>query len=64
MLNWSKLTDWRSFMNPEITPDLSEAQPEKLLPWHQPEVQRLTVSLDTSFNQGSNTDLNGGSTLG
>ena len=43
-------------MNTEITPVLSETQPEELLPWHKPEVQRLTVSLDTASNVGSFSD--------
>jgi hypothetical protein len=34
------------------------AQPEieDRLPWHKPQVRRLTVSLDTAFEAGSDTD--------
>jgi hypothetical protein len=31
------------------------------LPWHKPEITRLQVSLDTRFEEGSNTDGYGGS---
>ena len=43
-------------MSPEITPILSEAQPEELLPWHKPEDKRLSVSLDTANCFGSGID--------
>ncbi len=46
-------------MNTEITPNLSEAQPQELLPWHKPEVQRITVSLDTANGTGSGVDGGG-----
>jgi hypothetical protein len=31
-------------------------QIEERLPWHQPEIQRLVVSLDTKFGTGSAVD--------
>jgi hypothetical protein len=37
---------------------------EELLPWHQPDVQRLSVSLDTSNNLGSGPDATGHSSVG
>ena len=36
--------------------NLPEKTVEERLPWHKPEVERLTVSLDTKFNGGSSTD--------
>jgi hypothetical protein len=46
-------------MNPEIIPDLTGDQPQALHPWHKPEIQRLTVSLDTAAGGGSNVDGDG-----
>ncbi len=37
---------------------------EDRLPWHKPEITRLQVSLDTRFNNGTNTDGHTGSTGG
>ncbi len=34
------------------------------LPWHRPEITRLTVTLDTRFNVGTFTDGHSGSTAG
>jgi len=36
--------------------NLPENAVEERLPWHKPEVERLNVSLDTKFREGSNTD--------
>lgn len=33
-----------------------EEQMTELLPWHRPEVQRLTVTLDTRASGGSSVD--------
>lgn len=43
-------------MDASITPNLSSDEPEKLLPWHAPEIQRITVSLDTALGGGSQVD--------
>ncbi len=46
-------------MDTKIAPILSKDQLEGLLPWHKPEVQRLSVSLDTATGIGSNADCTG-----
>lgn len=46
-------------MNPETTTDLNRDKPQALLPWHKPEIQYLTVSLDTAFGGTSSADGDG-----
>jgi len=47
-------------MNPEIRSDLIDDRPEERLPWNKPEIQHLTVSLDTTGLTGSDIDGHGG----
>lgn len=46
-------------MNPDIATLSSDDQPKGLLPWHKPEIQVLTVNLDTAAGGGSNVDGDG-----
>lgn len=48
-------------MNPSVATPPSSAKTETRLPWHKPEIQRITVSLDTSAGGGSDIDSLGGS---
>ncbi len=41
--------------------DSTEDQPQSRLPWHKPEIQQITVRLDTAGVEGSNIDSLGGS---
>ena len=50
-------------MDREIHTASSDTQPEAHLPWHKPEIQRITVSLDSAGVAGTNIDGLGGSTL-
>ena len=45
----------------EIMP--TETQIDERLPWHKPEVTRISVSLDTRFDTDSGVDFNGQSSL-
>ncbi len=49
-------------METNITTSLINEPTLELLPWHKPEVTRLSVSLDTAAKLGSNTDGLGGAT--
>jgi len=51
-------------METNISPSLINEPVQELLPWHKPEIQRLAISLDTQFIQGSNTDGFSGSERG
>ncbi len=51
-------------MDLDITPNLPDNDAEPRLPWHKPEVQRLTVSLDTAIGTGSTEDADGFERLG
>ena len=46
-------------MNSELIPALKDDQPQALLAWHKPEIQHLTVTLDTAFGGTSNADGDG-----
>ena len=40
-----------------------EANNELRLPWHKPEIARISVNMDTNSSTGSGTDLNNEDTL-
>jgi hypothetical protein len=48
-------------METNITTSSVNEPTQELLPWHKPEVQRLSVSLDTAFGPGTAAD---GATVG
>jgi hypothetical protein len=50
-------------METNITTSSVSEPNQGLLPWHKPEVQRLSVSLDTASGSGSTTDGTGPSIL-
>jgi hypothetical protein len=43
-------------METNITTSPINEPTQKLLPWHKPEVQQLSISLDTAAGCGSGTD--------
>jgi endosialidase-like protein len=46
-------------MSLETLPTDASADTDVLLPWHKPEIQRLTISLDTKIGTGSTVDADG-----
>ncbi len=46
-------------MNSDTIPSLPDNHPELRLPWHKPEIQQLTISLDTAIGTGSSEDGDG-----
>ena len=47
-------------MDLESAPSLPRTQPEELLVWRRPQVQKLVIHLDTAGFEGSNIDGEGG----